>query len=432
MWAGGPVIALDSHTVSLSAVVDLIRTGAGRTRPELEHLTGLGRKLVAQRVAELIDAGLVAEDSLGPSTGGRAPRRLCFLAQVGLVLTSNFGASGMSAGITDLNGRVIARSYRSHQISDGPQSAIALALELWDEILDDPASELPTDAAERVWGVGVSVPGPVEFCTGRPVSPPIMPGWNDFPVREVIQQRWQVPVWVDNDVNVMALGEFRAGVAQDAADMVFVKIGTGIGAGIISQGALLRGAQGVAGDVGHIPVREHLGIACRCGRTDCLEAVCGGRALVAHATMAANTGASQILQTLLERDGALTIRHVSEASNRGDHVSSELLRTCGQRVGEMLSSLINTLNPAQVVLGGHVAESGDLILAAVRQAVYERSLPLATRDLLITPSADSDTISITGTAFTVIDQLFAPSALGRWIPTGRPSVDLNSCPSSEV
>lgn len=415
---------LDPRVTSLSAVLDLVRNGTASTRSEVEGLTGLGRKVVAQRVSELIDLGLLSEGALGPSTGGRAPRRLRFESRAGLVLVAAFGATGVSAGLADLSGQVLMQTYRTHSIAGGPEPALQLVLELWRELLDSLSDDVP-DADGRVWGVGIGVPGPVEFSTARPVSPPIMPGWDDYPIRQHVQRTWKVPVWVDNDVNAMALGELRTGLARGRSDMVFVKVGTGIGAGVVSRGGLHRGAQGVAGDVGHIPVREQLGVRCRCGRTDCLEAVAGGAALVAHARAAAEDGTSPVLAGLLQRDGTLTVRHLTEAAEHGDPTTTELLRTAGRRVGEMLASLISTLNPALIILGGHVAESGDLLLAAARQAIYERSLPLATRDLVVAGSRDSDVVGITGVAFTVIDEVFAPSALERWVGAGRPGADLN-------
>ena len=128
-----------------------------------------------------------------------------------------------------------------------------------------------------LWGIGIGVPGPVEFATGRPVSPPIMPGWDGYPIRERFAARYGAPVWVDNDVNVLALGEWRSGVAAGHDDVVVVKIGTGIGAGIISGGRLHRGAQGSAGDVGHIQVVDDPAVVCRCGNIGCLEALAGWR-----------------------------------------------------------------------------------------------------------------------------------------------------------
>lgn len=423
--ARGSMPVLDPRLPSLSAVLDLVRSSAASTRPEIEALTGLSRKVVAQRVSELLDAGVLNEGPLGPSTGGRAPRRLAFSSSAGVILVAAFGSSGMSAGLANLSGTMITQEHRTHPIADGPEAGLALAVKLWKKLLRAAAADDP-GIERRVWGAGISLPGPVEFLTARPVAPPIMPGWDNYPVRERIQHEWAVPVWVDNDVNAMALGELRTGVARGSSEVIYVKLGTGIGAGIVSRGGLHRGARGVAGDVGHIAVREKLGVRCRCGRIDCLEAVAGGAALLDQARQAAANGSSETLQRLMKRDGALTLRHLTEAAEHGDTITIDLLRDSGLRVGEMLASLINTLNPSLIVLGGHVAESGDLVLATVRQAIYDRSHPVATRDLVITRSVDSDAVGLTGAAFIVIDEVFATEALGRWIDNGRPSSALQS------
>jgi len=197
-------------------------------------------------------------------------------------------------------------------------------------------------------------------------------------------------------------------------------VGTGIGAGVVSHGVLHRGGQGVAGDVGHIAIREHAGAVCRCGKTDCLEAVAGGGALVTYAEHAAREGGSPLLAERL-RAGALTVEDLRFAAEHGDAVSLGLLTRSGLLVGEMLASVVNFFNPSLIVVGGQVVEAADVFLAGVRQSIYERSLPLATRDLRIVRSLHSQVVSVTGSAFTVIDELFSPGVLERWLPDGSPA-----------
>ncbi len=140
--------------------------------------------------------------------------------------------------------------------------------------------------------MGAGLPGPVEFAEGRPVVPPIMPGWDGYPVRERLSARYQVPAWVDNDVNVMALGELRAGIGRGEQELLYIKVGTGIGAGVVSRGRLHRGAQGAAGDIGHVSVLDDDSVLCRCGNTGCLEALVGGYALARDGLAAGRTGRS--------------------------------------------------------------------------------------------------------------------------------------------
>jgi len=275
--------------------------------------------------------------------------------------------------------------------------------------------------APPVWGVGIGLPAPVEFGAGRPVSPPIMPGWDCYPVGQRLSSRYQAPAWVDNDVNLMALGELRAGQAQDQTDVVYIKIGSGIGAGLISAGHLHRGAQGAAGDVGHVAVLDDTSVVCRCGNTGCLEAIAGGAAIARDAAAAARDGRSDFLASRLGERPALTVRDVMEAADHGDIVAVELLNRSGNLIGRMLATLVNFYNPSLVIIGGGVAAAGDMFLATIRQSVYRRSLPLATRDLRIVRSSNIETIGLRGAAFVVLDELFSRAHLGKWINEGSPA-----------
>jgi glucokinase-like ROK family protein len=277
-----------------------------------------------------------------------------------------------------------------------------------------------TAGAPPIWGIGVSVPGPVEFATGRPIAPPIMPGWDGYPVRERLAATFDVPVWVDNDVNLMALGELRSGLAQGERDVVYIKIGTGIGAGLVSGGRLHRGAEGCAGDVGHVAVVDDTSIVCRCGKNGCLEALAGGAALARDATAAAVAGHSPYLAELLSGGRRPDARDVSHAAQHGDPFSVDLLTRSGQLVGAMLATLVNFYNPSLVIIGGRVAASGDLLLAAVREAVYRRSLPLATRNLRIMRSPLADRAGLIGASAMVVDELLSQQLLARWIHHGSP------------
>ena len=265
------------------------------------------------------------------------------------------------------------------------------------------------------------MPGPVEYGTGRPISPPIMPGWDGYPVRERLSARYDAPVWVDNDVNVLALGEWRSGIAAGYDNVIVVKVGTGIGAGIIADGRLHRGAQGSAGDVGHIQVSEDRDVVCRCGNIGCLEALAGGAAIARDGETAAREGRSLRLREALDRRGTVTAEDVARAASFGDPVAVELLGEAGRRIGSMLASVVNFFNPSLVVIGGGVAQSGDALLASIREAVYGRSLPLATRDLQIRRSSLGGLAGVIGASSMVVDQLFARESLARWAGAGDPS-----------
>ncbi|WP_300009239.1 ROK family transcriptional regulator [Pseudonocardia sp.] len=401
---------------SLVAVLDLIRRDEARTRAELGRQLALGRSLVTQRVGQLIGSGLVEEGSLGSSTGGRAPRELRFRASAGTVLVAELGVTKVSVGRTDLSGALIEHHEQAWDIAQGPDASLRQIGDLFDTF----------GHREPVWGIGLGVPGPVEFLSGRPIAPPMMPGWDGFPVRDWLAARYAAPVWVDNEVNAMALGEYRAGLGRGIDDQVFVKIGSGIGAGLISGGRLHRGAQGCAGDVGHVAVTDPVGTICRCGRSGCLEAVAGGYALVRDATAAAAEGHSEHLAARLMAMGRLEPRDVTGAAEFGDRVAMELMNRAGRRIGEMLATLVNFYNPSLIVVGGGVAAVGDQLLAAIRQNVYQRSLPLATRDLRIVASELDDRAGLVGAGLMVIDELFSSERIRYWFdcrtPAGRPEL----------
>lgn len=415
----------DEALDALVAVLDAIRHGHARARPEIVEHTGLGRAIVSQRVGELVERGLVTEGDVGPSTGGRPPRQLTFRAEAGHLLVADLGATSIDVAVTTLDGRILGHRDEPARIEAGPDKCLDRVDVLFDSLLRT-TEGIPGE----LWGVGIGVPGPVEFQTGRPISPPIMPGWDGYPIRERFATRYGAPVWVDNDVNMLALGEWRSGVAAGHEAVVVVKIGTGIGAGIISGGRIHRGAQGSAGDVGHISVTDDRSVLCRCGNTGCLEALAGGAAIGRAGEAAALDGRSARLRTALDQHGTVTAEDVARAASFGDPFSVAQLQSAGHRIGTMLASVVNFFNPSLIVIGGGVANSPDLLLAAIRETVYRRSLPLATRDLLIQRSSLGNLAGVIGASAMVVDQLFARESIGLWLaagsPTGVPEVALAS------
>jgi glucokinase-like ROK family protein len=406
----------DEALDALVAVLDQIRLGRSASRSGLVARTGLGRAIVNQRVGELIERGLVIEGETGPSTGGRPPRKLSVRVDVGHVLVADLGATSIDVAVTTLDGRILGHHDEPARIEAGPEACLGRVDALFDRLLRQ-TQDLPG----RLWGIGIGVPGPVEFRTGRPISPPIMPGWDAYPIRERFGDRYAAPVWVDNDVNVLALGEWRSGAAVGHDNVVVIKIGTGIGAGIIVGGRLHRGSQGSAGDVGHIQVTDDPTVICRCGNIGCLEALAGGEALGRAGEAAAHDGRSARLRAAFDQRGALTAEDVARAASFGDPVAVALLQSAGRRVGSMLAGIVNFFNPSLVVIGGGVANSPDQLMAAIRETIYRRSLPLATRDLLIQRSLLGGLAGVIGASAMVVDQLFARGVIGRWIEVGEPS-----------
>lgn len=405
--------AQTDEVTSLLRIVNMVRTGEATTRPEIGRVTGLGRGVVTQRVDQAIEMGYLEDGEFGPSSGGRAPRTLRFRSERGRIIVCALGALHIHVGIMALDGDVQDQTHRAWDISRGPAESLDTVMEMIDELLGrNPEAD--------VWAVTVGVPGPVDFESGRPVAPPIMPGWNGFDVRKRFEQRFEAPVWVDNDVNLLAFGErARRGVAQ--LDLIYVKIGSGIGAGLLSQGHVHRGANGAAGDIGHVRVRDSEE-PCRCGKIGCLEAVASGWALVRDATAAVADGASGALARIVAAGDQLTPEHVSVGATDGDALAISLIQRSARVAGESIATLVNVFNPSVIVIGGAVASAGEVFLAEVRQRVYELSLPLATRDLSIVNSANDVREPLRGGAELAREQLFDVT-FPRWFAGGRPTIE---------
>lgn len=402
--------AQTDELTSLLRIVNMVRNGDATTRPEIGRLTGLGRGVVTQRVDQAIEMGYLEDAEYAPSSGGRAPRTLRFRSERGRIIVCALGALHIHVGIAALEGDVIDQTHRQWDIARGPGDTLETTMSMIDELLAR-APEVP------IWGIVVGVPGPVDFASGRPVAPPIMPGWNGFDVRRRFEERFSAPVWVDNDVNLLAFGE-RARREDSHTDLIYCKVGSGIGAGLLSQGAIHRGANGAAGDIGHVRVGDSQE-QCRCGKLGCLEALAGGWALVRDADTAIRDGATGGLAKRVGEGEDLTPELIARAAEDGDALAISLIQRSARLVGETIAALVNLFNPGVIVIGGAVASAGEVFLAEVRQRVYELSLPLATRDLSIVQSIDDVREPLRGGTELAREQLFDVT-FPRWFAEGHP------------
>ncbi|WP_328650632.1 ROK family transcriptional regulator [Micromonospora sp. NBC_00330] len=367
-----------------------VATGAAVSRADLSRLSGLSPSTVSQRVEALISQGLLEEAGAGRSRGGRRPRQLAVPTGGAVVGAIDLGAHHARVGALDLSGRVVQARTLPVRIEDGPEAVLgALLAEVATLVGSDPAAGGSSVGALR--GVGIGIPGPVQHSTGRIVSPSRMPGWNGFDVAAFCAGRVDVPVIVDNDANLMALGAHRT-AHSELDHAVYIKAGTGIGSGVISSGRLHRGAQGSAGDISHCRVVADPAPPCTCGNAGCLEAVASGAALV----------------TALREQGVPVsdLTGVIRLIDDGDRQATALARQAGRAVGEILAVVVNFFNPQVVAIGGRLADCEPL-LASMRATLYERCLPLATQTLLIERVAAGQDVGITGAAHLVIDHVVA-------------------------
>ncbi|MGW6485340.1 ROK family protein [Streptomyces sp. NPDC055059] len=386
--------------VGQARLLRLLRDLGPQSRVALGDQVELSRSKLAVEIERLLETGLVVQDGLAASRGGRRSHNVRIAPSLRF-LGVDIGATSVDAAVTNAELEVLGHLSEPLDVREGPVAVFERVLALAAKLRE-------AGLAEHFDGAGIGVPGPVRFPEGVPVAPPIMPGWDGFPIREVLSQELGCPVLVDNDVNLMALGEQQAGVARSVRDFLCVKVGTGIGCGIVVAGDVHRGVTGSAGDIGHIQVDPD-GSPCACGNTGCLEAHFGGNALVRDATALAEAGRSAELAGRLEAMGRLTPEDVSAAAGAGDAASLELIRLGGTRTGQVIAGLVSFFNPGMVVIGGGLTGLGHTLLASIRTQVYRQSLPLATGNLPIVLGELGQVAGVVGATRLISDHIFSPS-----------------------
>lgn len=389
-------------SVPQTKAVETIRHAGSLSRTELADSIGYSRSQITSVVNGLIQLGVLHEIGDGKSSGGRRPRVLSFNSNFGYVVGVDLGATSLDVALADFEGRMIDRQSVAIDVREGPDVVLGIVCQMVLEQIKE--HRIPQD---KVYAFGIGVPGPVEFSTGLLIAPPIMPGWEAYPISDLIRKTFpSALVIVDNDVNVMALGELRAGVGIDERHFLYIKVGTGIGCGIVCNGEIYRGSDGCAGDIGHICADQN-GPVCHCGNIGCLEAMAAGPAIAARAMFAASNHRSPILaRHLASQNGILTAEDVGMAGSQGDPVANEIIRESGRMIGEVLAGLVNFFNPSLILIGGGVSRIGPQFLASIRRGVLHRSLALSTRYLRIDNSPMGSEAGIIGAIMLALDHIF--------------------------
>lgn len=367
-------------------LLGLIRSGAADSRAALVEASGLARGTVTSRLEKLIDSGLVISNSHRRDTGGRPAERLVINPERGLLLGADIGGSHTRVGVMDLSGKIVASRDHVLDVNEGPRYVLDTVKRDFSEMVSERSGSIGD-----VMGIAIGLPGPVEHLTGVVVRPPTMQGWDGFVVPDYLGEDFDVPMVVDKDTNLMAIGEWQA-LDNSMRDALVLKVGMGIGAGIIANGAIVRGAQGAAGDLGHLPRRG--GVACRCGQIGCAEATAGGWAIARE------------LRESFGRTHVRTSHDILRLAEERDPATLELLRRAGRRLGEVLADAIGILNPRTIIVGGNLAASSDEMMAGIRERVYEDSHPLATKDLRIEASRLGESAGLAGAAILAADAAF--------------------------
>lgn len=393
-------ILVDSAEVE---VMRALRRQGKISRTEISSITGWSKAKASQEIRSLVDKGYLVEVGEGVSKGGRKPRLLRINDQLGYIAGIDIGATSLDIALADVTGLIVQQCSEPTDVKLPPETVFGRGCELLLNMLQTQKA-----APDQILGIGIGVPGPVDFARGVLVAPPLMPEWENFLIRDFFKKTFPSSfVVVDNDVNIMALGEQRAGEGTNVDHFIFVKIGTGIGAGIISNGKIHRGSDGSAGDIGHICVDKN-GPLCACGNKGCLEAMTAGPSIASRAMDAVRNGSSPTLRQIAEsRGGTIRPEDVNTACREGDQASLDIIRDSGQMIGDVLASLVNFFNPSHIFIGGGIANFGNHLLVAIRRAVLHRSLPLATTHLAIKFSRMGSNVGVIGAISLALDYLFA-------------------------
>jgi predicted NBD/HSP70 family sugar kinase len=385
--------AREAGTLGAGGVLRLVRDGTATTRNELAEMSGLSRSTLADRVQSLLALGLLQEITGVASTGGRPPATLTFNRSAGAVLVADLDTAHCRIAVSDMAATPLAERSFAFDVTQPPEAILAKIHAGFSELL-----RVSGTAAARVRAIGIGLQAPVAFARGEPVDASMMPGWDGFPIPGWFATHYAAPVLVDSHVNLMALGEYWTHwLAID--HLLFVTVGESIECGIVAGRGVHRGANGAAGDIGHIRLAGHDDVLCACGNTGCLQAVAGGDALAANLTAVGLPAAS--------------VRDVVALARAGQPPALQAVRDAGRAVGEVLAECINFFNPGAIVIGGDLSEAPQQLLAGVREAAIGRSLPMATRDLRVATTRLGVRAGMIGAAVMVIEHVLAPENVDR-------------------
>ncbi|MDL4772989.1 ROK family transcriptional regulator [Actinomadura xylanilytica] len=372
-------------------ILDELRGEVRLTRAELIERTGLSRSSVSGAVGELLSSGLVAEHTVESGTRDRRPGRpvagLSLTQAAGLVAAVEFGRSHMSVAVADLSLRVLTAHTAALDVAGGKDAALRAA----EAQIRSALTKVPEPRA--VVAVGMGLPAPILAADESVVSGSILPGWGGSRPAAELRDRLGLPVAIDNDANLGALAEVRLGACRGARDVLYLKVSSGIGAGLILDGRVHRGAHGIAGEIGHIPVGGVVGTgrACRCGGLRCLE------------TLASTTA---VLEALQPSFGLLAAARLVALAGT-EPIVRRVLTDAGRAIGSVVGDLANTLNPAVIVLGGPLAEAAGPVLAGLRESLDRRAQPAAGDAVRLVPGALGERASVLGALISAADSATA-------------------------
>jgi len=362
-------------SINKRSIFELVRTRENITRKEITAIIGLKTSTTVKLVSELIEEGMIVESKIESPKLGRRPAALRLSGDLGRVIGVDLGRTGVRGALMDAGGSVVSESEESFGKQAGGEQVMKRLLSCIESLAGKASGR-------EIIGIGIGVSGMIDYASGTCLFATGLPDFENVPVRETVEKKFSVPVIVDDSSRTHAVGERFHGLGRDVSNFIHVVLGEGIGAGIFINGSLYRGKSGISGEIGHIVIDRN-GPRCRCGNHGCLEKYASGSAIAAQIEEALAEGVQSIVQKGAAGTGAVTAESVTQAANQGDKLARGVLTRAGERIGQVLASVVSILAPEKIIISGGVSLAGDLILEPIRRIVKGESAELLTRGLAI-------------------------------------------------
>ncbi|MBI9094414.1 MAG: ROK family protein [Sphaerochaeta sp.] len=393
----------ENHSnLAIDTIVQLIWKLGAQTRAELSRISGFSRSTITLNADRLLSLGILIEEKPKGSEGKQNKRKCLMIRKDrGVFVGVELDAYRCEVGLCNIMGKLLCSTSFAVDFLLGPDEIYRVITAKIDEL----QSEL-TQGENTILGIGVGLPSPVDFAAGYAVHPAFMPGWHQWPIKDMLAKKYCCPVFVDNEVNTMGLGEAHLSKRYREKNLLFIKIGTGIGAGLIINGEIYRGNSGLSGNIGHIQV-DCRSEQCQCGKVGCLEAIAGECALREKAERLAKEGKSPILAKLYANKGHLTLHDIKDAVGSGDRETLYLLQETADVVGTMIGRLVQFFDPKAVVLGGKQVSFGPQYIDYIRSGILKQATPWVKSDFEVNISKFGDKIGVIGSAMLCISSLIS-------------------------
>lgn len=394
---------LNNRQLNETLILNAIRRDSTISRTDIAKMTGLSGATVTKFVDNLIQIGFVREDGYDDSRGGRRPTLLKLVPEASFAAGVELGAANLRAVVIDLEAKIVTKIIKKTKADEGKEKVFKRIVEIIHQVIDASGLE-----KEKIKGIGVGISGIVDHQKGICLFCPNIKGWENVPVKRLLEEKFGMEVSIDDSSRMAALAEHWCGLAREVENFIFVNVGVGIGSGIFANGQLYRGSRGTAGELGHTTIDEN-GPRCQCGNRGCLETLVSGPAIIRRTRERLEEGVVSLVDKMSGGDFAkITPELVAQAARKGDKLAFNIMEKTGQYLGTGIANAVNLFNPELVIIGAGISRAGDLFLDTVKRTVKARALHTASTSVDIKLSELGDTTAAQGTAILVLKEIFKP------------------------